>query len=123
MSHRLTLLLHERLVLQVELHVVDLIERLLRGFAFPDVGNDVSYDIFHSLIPDFSLTDQFLSQSLLYLPELHLVVIIALLEGGSRVCIVRVWVFPELAYESHSFLLISALFPVWNETASDEGAI
>ena len=85
LRHRLALLLLESLVLQIELHVVDPVERLLRGLAFPNIRDEIANNIDHSLISDFSLASQLLPQSLLNLSQLHFVMVISLLEGSSRV--------------------------------------
>ena len=85
LRHRLVLLLLESFVLQIEGHVVDLVEGLLRGFAPPNIRDEIANNIDHSLISDFSLASQLLSQSLLNLSQLHFVMVISLLEGSSRV--------------------------------------
>lgn len=64
---------------------MDFVEGLLRGFAPPNIGDEITNNIDHSLISDFSLASQLLSQSLLNLSQLHFVMIISLLEGSSRV--------------------------------------
>ena len=79
------LFLHECLILQVKLHVVDLVERLFGGLSLPDIGDQITDDVLDCLIPDFSFASQLLSQSLLNLPKLHLIMVISLLEGGSSV--------------------------------------
>ena len=108
LRHRQVFLFHECLILQVELHVMDFVQGLLRSFTLPDVRDQITNDIFHSLISDVSLACKFLPQCLLHLTKLHLVMIIALLEGRSRISIVRIGVLPEFANETHSLLLVSA---------------
>ena len=102
---------------------MDLIKGLFRRLPLPNVWDEITNNVLHSLVSDFSFAGQFLPQSLLNLPELHLVVIISLLEGGSRIRIVRVWVLPEFAHECDSLLAVPPLLPVWNKATSDEGAI
>ena len=107
LGHRQVFLFHECLILQIELHVVDFVQGLLRSFTLPDIRDQVTNNIFHSLIPDVSLASEFLPQCLLHLTKLHLVMIIAFLEGCSRICIIRIGVFPEFANETHSLPLVS----------------
>ena len=119
----LILLLHELLVPQVELHIVNLVKRHLCGLTLPDIRNEVSNDIFQCLFSDVSLTLQLLLQSLLYLAQLHLVVVISLLESCCLIGIVRVRILPELPHERHSLLAIPPLFPVRNEQPFDDCGI
>ena len=123
LRHRPVFLFQERFVLQIERHVVDLVKRLLRGFSLPDIGDEIANNIIHSLISDFSLARQLLPQSLLNLPQLHLVMVISLLEGSRGVGIVRVRVLPELADEGDALLALSAIPPERNQVARDDGSI
>ena len=119
----LAFLFHECFVPQVKCHVVNPVKRLLRSFSFPNIWDEVTNDVLHSFLSHFSLTLQLLSQSLLNLPELHLIVVIPLLEGRRRIGIVRVRVLPELSGEGDSLLAVSALSPVWYKNSTDESSI
>ena len=60
LGHRQVFFFHQCLILQIELHVVNFVQGLLRSFTLPDIRDQVTNNIFHSLIPDVSFASEFL---------------------------------------------------------------